>query len=155
MRDPREARLAPGREGADRGDALIVFCVAMVLVILPLGGISLDLWHAISDERALQSAADAAAAAGAGAVNATAYRVDPNNPVLDPAQATGEALASLEGQAALPHLAQAPQIDASLRGITVVLHEHVQLSLLRLAVGNRTINIVATSSAEPRASGRP
>ena len=49
----------------ERGDALVVFCVAMIIVILPLGGISLDLWHAISEERTLQSAADAAGVAGA------------------------------------------------------------------------------------------
>jgi hypothetical protein len=147
--------MAPWRGRCDRGDALVVFCVAMVLVILPLGGISLDLWHAISDERALQSAADAAATAGAGAINATAYRVDPNDPVLDPMQATGDALASLQDQPDLPSLSQAPQIDATAHGITVVLHEHVQLTLLRLALGNRTINLVASSSAVPRASGRP
>ena len=41
----------------ERGDAMVVFVVGLLLVILPLGGISVDLWHSISDERALQSAA--------------------------------------------------------------------------------------------------
>ena len=136
----------------ERGDALVVFCVAMILVILPLGGISLDLWHAISQERTLQAAADAAAAAGAGAINLSAYRLDQAHPVLDTAQATSAAYASLQ-QANLPALAQPPEIDATTQGITVILKEHVSVTLLTLAVGNRTINIVATSSSGPRASG--
>lgn len=136
----------------ERGDALVVFCVAMIIVILPLGGISLDLWHAISEERTLQSAADAAAAAGAGAINLTAYRVDQAYPVLDTAQATSAAYASLQ-RADLPALAQPPEIDATPQGITVILKENVSVTLLTLAVGNRTINIVATSSSGPRASG--
>jgi Flp pilus assembly protein TadG len=143
------------RRRDERGDAIVVFCVAMILVILPLGGISLDLWHAISDERALQSAADAAAAAGADAVNTTAYRADPSAPILDPAQATDNALASLRGQSGLPSLSQTPTIIATPQGITVVLREHVQLTLLRLVAGNRTIDITATSASAPRASGHP
>jgi len=140
---------------SERGDAIVVFCVAMVLVILPLGGISLDLWHAVSDERALQSAADAAAAAGAGAINTAAYRVDPNDPILDPAQAMANALAILRDQSGLPGLSQPPTIIATSQGITVVLREHVQLTLLRLVAGNRTINITATAASSPRASGQP
>lgn len=153
MTDTRPPEHHRPLERDQHGDALVVFCVAMILVILPLGGISLDLWHAISDERALQSAADAAAAAGAGAINVSAYRVNQSNPVLDPVQASDNALARLQQQSDLPALSQPPEIDATSTQITVTLREHVPLTLLRLALGNRTIDIVATSSSAPRASG--
>lgn len=145
------------RRRDERGDAIVIFCVGMILIILPLGGVSLDLWHSVSDERALQSAADAATAAGAGAIDTAAYRLPGGDtqPLLDPAAAANQALASLQTQTDLPALSQPPEIDATPQGITVRLHEQVQLTLLRIVAGNRTINLTATASSGPRPSGAP
>ena len=141
------------RVGDERGDAMVVFVVGLLLVILPLGGISVDLWHSISDERALQSAADAAAAAGAGGIDANAYRYQ-HRLALDPTLAAGRATASLAGQTGLPALSSPPEISVASEQITVVLREDVHLTLLRIVAGDRPIRIVATASSAPR-PGQP
>ena len=46
----------------------------MCLLLFALGGISLDLWRGFSARRSLATAADAAALAGASAVDEEAYR---------------------------------------------------------------------------------
>jgi Flp pilus assembly protein TadG len=137
----------------ERGDAMVVFVVGLLLVILPLGGISVDLWHSISNERALQSAADAAAAAGAGGIDANAYRYQ-HRLALDPVLAAGRATASLAGQSGLPALSSPPEISVAAQHITVILREDVHLTLLRIVAGDRPIRIVATASSAPR-PGQP
>ena len=137
----------------ERGDAMVVFLVGMLLLILPLGGISVDVWHAISDERALQSAADAAAAAGAGGIDVNAYRYQ-HRLALDPTVAASMATASLAAQPGLPTLSGPPDIGVAPQQITVVLHEDVHLTLLRIVAGDRPIKIVATASSAPR-PGQP
>ncbi|MGH9030897.1 MAG: pilus assembly protein TadG-related protein, partial [Acidimicrobiia bacterium] len=48
---------------------MTVWMLGLCLMLLLLGGISLDLWRAFSERRALASAADAAAIAGASALD--------------------------------------------------------------------------------------
>jgi Flp pilus assembly protein TadG len=134
----------------ERGDAIVVFCVGLVLLILPLGGISVDLWHAVSQERALQSAADAAAADGAGGIDTTAYRQ--GTLILDPVQATNLAMARLQAETGLPAMTSPPEIDVSPTQIVVILHAAVPVTLLKLA-GGTSIDMTATASSAPRASG--
>ena len=45
------------------GDAIVVWCLLLALMLLPLGGLSIDLWHGIAVQRQLQSAAEDAALA--------------------------------------------------------------------------------------------
>ena len=140
----------------ERGDAVVLWCLGLAILLLPLGGVSLDLWHSISDERALQAAATAAAAAGASGINVTAYRQD-GTVELDPNLATSLALSNLSQQSNLPTLSGPPSVavaedDTSL---TVQLHEDVGLSLLRILLGDRSIHLTATAQAAPRPSGSP
>ena len=141
---------------SERGDAVMLWCLGVAVLLLPLGGISLDLWHSISDERALQAAAAAAAAAGSSGIDVTAYRQD-GAVSLDPALATRLALTNLGAQSNLPRLSEPPTVvvDAAGDAITVQLHETVDLTLLRILLGDRTIHLTATAEAAPRPSGSP
>lgn len=145
-----------GRSARDqRGDAIVVWCLGLAVLLLPLGGISLDLWHSISDERALQAAA-AAAAAGSSGLDVAAYRQ--NSTVrLDPNLAAQLALVNLSQQPDLPKLSEPPLVvvDPSGRRMIVQLHETVQLTLLRILLGDKTIRLTATADGAPRASGAP
>ena len=149
------ARVAAGQE-SERGDAMIIWCLGLALLLLPLGGISLDLWHAVSQERALQSDASAAADAGASGINTTSYRRD-GQVVLDPSVAVSLAETNLAEQHDLPPLSAAPIITVSPGDgqVTVELQADVRLTLLQIVEGNRPIHIVATGSAAPRPSGAP
>ena len=144
-------RAAPRDE---RGDAMVIWCLGLAILILPLGGISIDLWHTISQERALQTAATDAADAGASGINTTLYHAT-GQIALDPTQAVALAEQNLAEQSGLPTLATPPTITVSPNGqqITVQLNTNVHLTLLSLVEGNTPIHIVASSSAAPRASG--
>lgn len=139
-----------------RGDAMVIWCLGLAILLLPLGGISLDLWHAISAERALQSAASAAAEAGASGIDIPTYRAS-GNVTLAPTVAVDLASTNLAEQSNLPVLSAPPGITVAANNgaITVVLHEDVHLTLLGLVEGNRPIHITATASAAPRPSGTP
>ena len=62
-----------------------------------LGGISLDLWRSFSERRALAATADAAALAGASAIDEDRYRQS-GDVVLVPAEAEARARASIVDQ---------------------------------------------------------
>jgi Flp pilus assembly protein TadG len=138
----------------ERGDAMVIWCLGLAILILPLGGISIDLWHTISEERALQTAAADAADAGASGINTTLYHAT-GQIALDPTQAVALAEQNLAEQSGLPTLATPPTIIVSPNGqqITVQLNTNVHLTLLSLVEGNRPIHIAASGSAAPRASG--
>ena len=149
----RRLRVARGDE---RGEAMVIWCLGIAILLLPLGGISLDLWHAISEERALQTAAADAAEAGASGINVAVYRTN-GQVTLDPGLATSLAETNLVAQSDLPPLSQPPQITVTPDGteITVVLHEDVRLTLLGLLEGNHPIRIAGSADSAPRPSGAP
>ena len=135
---------------------MIIWCLGMAVLILAVGGISLDLWHPLAEERTLQGDASAAAEAGASGLNVTAYRTT-GQVVLDPTLAINLAETNLAQQTDPPTLSAPPTITISPNGeqITVKLTENVHLTLLGIVDGNHPIHIVATGSAAPRASGAP
>ena len=140
----------------ERGDAMVIWCLGLAILLLPLGGISVDLWHAVSEETALQSAASAAAEAGASGIDVPTYRAS-GKAVLDPSLAVSLAQSNLDQQTNLPELSAPPNITVTPGGgqITVELHETVHLTLLGILEGNHPIHITATGSAAPRPSGAP
>jgi Flp pilus assembly protein TadG len=137
-----------------RGEAMVIWCLGLAILLLPLGGISIEMWHSISDERALQTAAADAAQAGASGINTAVYHAT-GQVVLDPNRATTLAEENLAQQTGLPALAAPPTITISPDGqhITVQIDSYVHLTLLSLVEGDKLIHIVATSSAAPRPSG--
>ena len=137
-----------------RGEAMVIWCLGLAILLLPLGGISIDLWHSISDERALQTAAADAAQAGASGINTAVYHTT-GQVVLDPNQAVTLAEQNLAQQTGLPALAGPPTITISPDGqqITVQIDSNVHLTLLSLVEGNKPVHIVASGSAAPRPSG--
>ena len=131
---------------------MVVWCLLLALLLLPLGGLSVDLWHGIAVQRQLQSAADGAAAAGASGINVEEYRED-GCLALDPSQAVSLAEANLAEQAGLGPLA-ATDISVAPNGsdISVVLREDVRLTLLTLVEGNRPLVVTASATSQPRGS---
>src|SRR5882672_9003326 len=91
-------RLLEGRLGG-RGDRglLTIWLLGLCLLLLVLGGVSLDLWRVFSERQALAGLADSAALAGAGGLDLDAARRGLVR--LDAADATGRAQASITAQA--------------------------------------------------------
>jgi Flp pilus assembly protein TadG len=127
-----------------------MWMLGLCVMLFLLGGVSLDLWRAFSERRSLASTADAAAVAGASALDEATYR---NSGVvrLVPADAQRRAQASL-----------AEQLDRrALRGVRVVATQDevrvtvggsVDFSLLQIVAPGDEFGITVHATARPQAS---
>jgi uncharacterized membrane protein len=84
------------RGGAERG-TVTLWILGLACCTLPLGGLGVDLGRAVSARRALAATADAAALAGAGALDEARYRAS-GAVALDPGAAAARARESAAAQ---------------------------------------------------------
>jgi Flp pilus assembly protein TadG len=137
-----------GRLTAERG-TITLWLLGLCVMLFALGGISVDLWRSFSARRALASGADAAALAGASAIDEGRYRAS-GVISLVPAVAEQRARASLArqfDQAAM----RAADVRATNQSVTVVVRGSVRFTLLGLlAHGDFDVEVAAT--ATPRGS---
>jgi hypothetical protein len=124
----------------------------LAVMLLPLGGLSVDLWHGTEVQRQLQSAAEDAAVAGASGIDVDYYR-QTGCISLDRSAAVALAQANLASQSGLGPLAGA-DIEVSPDGeeISVSLRQDVHLTLLSLVEGDRPLVVVGSASSQPRGS---
>lgn len=136
---------------APRDDGTVgLWLLGLCVMLLFLGGLSLDLWRAFSERRALAGMADAAAIAGANGIDEQHWRAS-SAPELDPALAEQLAWAHLAAQTdgrALTGSAVAATRDH----ITVALQGEVDLTLVRVLMANQPLRIGVTASANPARS---
>jgi Flp pilus assembly protein TadG len=131
---------------------MVVWCLLIAVMLLPLGGISVDLWHGIEVQRQLQSAAEDAAAAGASGIDVAEYRQD-GCIVLDPSAAVPLAQASIATQTGLGPLAGTDiVVSPDRRQISVALQQDVHLTLLSWVEGSRPLVVAAAASSGPEGS---
>lgn len=148
MTPGRAARRATATRGPrDERGSVTLWLLGLAVMLLPLGGLALDLGRAFSERRALAAAADAAAVAGAGALDVERYRAD-GTVVLDPAAAEARARRSLAGQADVGAL-RGVTVEAGVEQVTVVVEGHAELSLLRLVRGADAFVIRVAATARP------
>jgi Flp pilus assembly protein TadG len=142
-------RRRPGAAG-ERG-TITLWLLGLCMMLLLLGGISLDLWRAFSERRSLTSAADAAAVAGATALDTEAYR-STGVVQLVPAEAERRAIASLRDQLDQRALRDA-RVTADTNAVTVEVHGEVAFTLLQLADPGGNLPITVHATAHPQSSG--
>jgi len=130
----------------ERG-TITLWLLGLGLMLLPLGGLGLDLDRAFSTRRSLGGAADAAALAGAGAIDVAAYRAD-GRVRLDPIRAEARARRSVAEQ--LDDAAvDAVRIRVDDDSVTVEVEGTVALTLLRLLRGAEPFTVSASATARP------
>lgn len=128
---------------------MTLWTVGLCVTLLFLGGLSLDLWRAFSERRALAGIADAAALAGAGAVDVGALRA--GGPAsLDPVSAEAAALASAAAQSDVRALT-AVTVVAVPEQLTVTVEGRVDLTLLDVLGDLGDLPVRVTASSGPRA----
>jgi len=125
-----------------------VWLLGLAVLVLFVGGLSLDLWRASSARQLLANAADAAAIAGATGIDTARFR-DTGQLALDPALATQRAADSLAHQGGLP-LTAPPGVEVTPDPpqVVVVLSGQVRLTLMRVLLPNQpplTIRVRAAS----------
>jgi hypothetical protein len=123
--------------------------LGLCLMLFALGGISLDLWRSFSSRRALAASADAAALAGASAIDEDRYRAT-GALVLLPTLAERRARTNLSTQLDTAAV-RGVDVDASERAVTVVVRGNVAFSLLGL-LGRGDFDVEVSATAVPRRS---
>lgn len=138
---------------SEGGFAVPALAVVTALVLLALTGVSVDLWRVVAAHRRLAAVADAAAVAGAGAIDVDALYADRlGPPILDRTGAEQRACAylvrELRGAVCPGPLAL---ITVDRESVTVQARSRVSLSLLRLllvpAGEGGDVEVAATATA--------
>jgi Flp pilus assembly protein TadG len=127
-----------------------LWMLGLCLMLFLLGGISLDLWRAFSERRSLAATADAAAVAGASALDEAAYRGS-GAVRLVPADAQRRAQVSLADQLDRRALRDA-RVEATEDKVTVVVGGSVDFSLLQIVAPGDEFAITVHATARPQAS---
>lgn len=129
---------------------ITLWMLGLCLLLFALGGISLDLWRGFSTRRSLTASADAAALAGASAIDEDAYRLV-GEIRLDPPRAEARARAHLAHQ--LDRAAvRAVDVRADRDTVVVVVDGALEFTLLDILDPSGDVRVRATAVASPRRS---
>jgi hypothetical protein len=139
---PRRARRESG--------TITMWMLGLCVMLFLLGGISLDLWRAFSERRSLAATADAAAVAGASALDEAAYRSS-GAIRLVPADAERRARVSLAEQLDRRALRDARVIATEIE-VSVAVGGEVDFSLLQIVAPGDEFAITVRATARPQAS---
>jgi Flp pilus assembly protein TadG len=140
----------PGVRERRESGTITLWMLGLCLMLFLLGGISLDLWRAFSERRSLAASADAAAVAGASALDEAAYR-STGAVRLVPADAQRRARASLADQLDRRALRDA-RIEATEDEVMVTVGGSVDFSLLQIVAPGDEFAITVHATARPQAS---
>lgn len=136
------------RRAGDETGSVALWLLGLCVVLLFVGGVSLDLWRAFSERRALAGAVDAAALAGASGIDAQHFRRT-GQLVLDPASAEALAAGNLAAQPGLGGLHDV-RVAADTTEVTVEARATVELTLTRVLLDAAPLTVRVTSRAEPQ-----
>lgn len=131
----------------DRG-SITLWTLGLTVMVLFLGGISLDLWRAFEVRQDLAAMADSAANAGASRIDGATYR-ETGVLQLDEAAARDAVNANLDVQQDRDKITSRVPPTVSGAVITVTLEGEVEFSLLNVfLLGEGPVRVTATGSAE-------
>jgi Flp pilus assembly protein TadG len=137
-------------EGGQRG-TVTLWLLGVCMLLFALGGISVDLWRGFAARRSLANTADAAALAGASAIDEEAYRqrgVVQLEPALAEARARAHVARQLDATAR-----RAVDVHADRDGVTVVVHGRIGFTLLGVLAPDGELAVRVTATATPRRAG--
>lgn len=132
---------------SDHG-SITLWTLGLAVMVLFLGGISLDLWRVFEIRQDLAAMADSAANAGASRIDGDLYR-DTGMIALDEEAARRAANDNLDLQQDADKITRRPSPDVSGSVITVTLEGEVEFTLLNIFLfGEGPVPVSATGSAE-------
>ena len=136
---------------ASESGTVTLWLLGLCLLLFGLGGISVDLWRGFSARRSLANAADAAALAGASAVDEDVYR-ETGVVRLDPALAEARARAHVARQLDAGALSGV-DVRAGDDAVTVVVRGAIGFTLLGVLDPDGDLPVRVTATATPRRAG--
>lgn len=144
-------RQTPAPDTLRDGEAgtMTTWMLAMVIMILFLGGLTLDLWRALSERRAVASIVDAAAIAGSGGIDQGAFRAT-GTVQLAPELAEARAWANLAAQTDTDAITQTT-VEATTTGIVVTATAPIELGLTGvLLAGQPPLQVTVAGASGPQ-----
>lgn len=130
---------------SERG-SITIWMLGLSLLILVFGGLALDYWRALAQQRELASIADSAAIAAASGIDETVYRAS-GAIVLDPQRSTNLANDAIAWQGVAP---LSTTVDVAAGSVTVTLVGEVELGLLGVFVDqSEPLTVRAQATAIP------
>lgn len=133
---------------SDRG-SVTIWMLGLSLLLLLFGGLALDFWRGLAQQRALLAVADSAAVAAASGIDEEWYRAT-GEVVLDPPRAQSLASASIAVQDTEVRSYQV-MVAADGGTVMVVVEGEVELGLLGVFIDDREPLLVrATARSLPR-----
>jgi hypothetical protein len=144
------ARRVP-HAGRERG-SVTIWLLGLAVMLLFLGGLSLDLWRAFTERQALASAVDAAAIAGASGIDEPRFRVS-GTLALAPPRAEQLAWDNLRAQPVGRRLTAA-QVQATAAQVEVAASTTVDFTLLGVLLpGDAPFTVTARAVSVPVEAG--
>ncbi len=144
-----------GGRSSERG-SITTLGLGMTLLLFIVGGISIDLWRVVAARQDLSHRADAAATAGANAIDADEFRFS-GDLVLDPAFAVAAAEEVLGGPSTWEFTGsgrvEARDPDGLLNDMVVTLTREVDFALLGILSDQKSVTITVESVASPQRTG--
>ena len=138
-------------QGPRESGTVTLWLLGVCMLLFALGGISVDLWRGFSARRSLSNAADAAALAGASAIDEDAYR-ERGVVQLDPAVAESRARAHMTRQVDAGALRDVA-VHADRDAVTVVVRGEIGFTLLAVLDPGGDLPVRVTATATPRRAG--
>lgn len=130
---------------SERG-SITIWMLGLSLLILVFGGLALDYWRALAQQRELASIADSAAIAAASGIDETVYRAS-GAIVLDPQRSMNLANDAIAWQGVAP---LSTTVDVAAGSVTVTLVGEVELGLLGVFVDqSEPLTVRAQATAIP------
>jgi Flp pilus assembly protein TadG len=142
----------PADSGPPQQGQVTVWMLGLAVMLLFLGGLSLDLWRAFTERQALANAVEAAAIAGGSGIDEARFRTT-GTLALAPQRAEQLAVVNLRSQPVFPRL-DAAQVNATDAQVEVVATTTVQFTLLRVLLpSDRPFTVQVRAVSVPRESG--
>ena len=144
------------RTRATERGSISLLGLGMTLLLFIVGGISIDLWRVVATRQDLVQKADAAATAGANAIDVDEFRFS-GELILDPVQAVAAAEAVLGAPSAWEFTGagrvEARDGDLLANDMVVTLTRDVEFALLGVLSDQKSITITVESVASPYRTG--
>ncbi len=135
----------------DERGSITLWVLGLCMMMVFVGGISLDLWRAFSERRALAGVVDAAAVAGSNGIDVGYFR-QTSELRLDPPRAEQLAADNLAAQSDTRALVAADTV-ATTDEVTVTAKGRVNFTLLRMFMaGEEPFTVTVRATADPRRS---
>jgi len=140
------------RRNVERG-SITTLGLGMTLLLFVVGGISIDLWRVVAARQDLSQRADAAAAAGANAIDVNEFRLT-GELILDPPTAVAAAGQVLGAPSTWNFTGsgrvEARDPDGLPNDMVITLSREVEFSLLGILSNQTSVTITVESVASPQ-----